>query len=83
MSIYSTVTAHNKQVPHGEPIVPDIMSEDPMYKLTLNDKGTTLAGEPVPSEEDSLAEYYSDDEERQKAIQAQKEKKQIALEKET
>ncbi|XP_045777228.1 stomatin-like protein 2, mitochondrial isoform X1 [Maniola jurtina] len=83
MSIYSTVTAHNKQIPHGEPIIPDIMSEDPMFKLTLNEKGSTLAGQPLPNEEDSLAEYYSDDEERQKALQAQKDKKQIALERET
>ncbi|XP_034835663.1 stomatin-like protein 2, mitochondrial [Maniola hyperantus] len=83
MSIYSTVTEHNKQIPHGEPIIPDIMAEDPMFKLTLSEKGSTLAGQPVPNEDDNLAEYYSDDEERQKALQAQKDKKQIALERET
>lgn len=72
MSIYSAVTAHNKQS-HGEPIVPEIMYDDPMFKLnTLNEKGTTIAGQPIPTED--LAEYYSDDEEREKALQAQKEK---------
>ncbi|CAH2089547.1 unnamed protein product [Euphydryas editha] len=79
MSIYSTVSAHNKQVPHGEPIVPDIMLDDPMFKLSsLSDKGTTIQ-QPVTSQNDNLAEYYSDDEEREKAIQAQKEKKQLNI----
>ncbi|XP_045501966.1 stomatin-like protein 2, mitochondrial [Colias croceus] len=80
MSIYSTVTAHNNQVsrPHGEPIVPEIMAEDPLFKLnTLNERGTTLAGQPVPEESNDLAEYFSDDEEREKALQAQKEKKKL------
>ncbi|XP_046970124.1 stomatin-like protein 2, mitochondrial isoform X1 [Vanessa cardui] len=80
MSIYSTVASHNKQVPHGEPIVPDIMYDDPLFKLSaLNEKGTTLSGQPVPNEDDNLAEYYSDDEEREKALQAQKEKEQFNI----
>lgn len=79
MSIYSTVSAHNKQASHGEPIVPDIMLDDPMFKLSsLNEKATTLQ-QPVASENDNLTEYYSDDEEREKAIKAQKEKKQLNL----
>lgn len=79
MSIYSTVSAHNKQAPHGEPIVPDIMLDDPMFKLSsLNEKATTLQ-QPVASEKDNLAEYYSDDEERENAIKEQKEKKQLNL----
>lgn len=84
MSIYSTVTAHNNQTSqHGEPIVPEIMSEDPLFKLNapaLNDKGTTLAGQPIPEEND-LAEYFSDDEEREKALQAQKDKIKVHKEK--
>ncbi|XP_050681372.1 stomatin-like protein 2, mitochondrial [Leptidea sinapis] len=77
MSIYSTVTAHSNQQSrsHGEPIIPEVMAEDPLYKLnTLSDKSTTFAGQPVPTGED-LAEYFSDDEEREKALQAQKDKK--------
>ncbi|CAG9564006.1 unnamed protein product [Danaus chrysippus] len=76
MSIYSTVTSQNNHnhVPHGEPIIPDIMAEDPMYKLNMpNDKGLTMAGQAVPNED--LAEYFSDDEEREKALQTQKDKK--------
>lgn len=71
MSIYSTVTAHNKQS-HGEPIVPEIMLDDPLYKLNLNEKGATIAGKAIPNED--LSEYYSDDDEREKALQKQKEK---------
>ena len=71
MSIYSTVTAHNKQS-HGEPIVPEIMYDDPLYKLNLNEKGTTIAGQAIPNED--MSEYYSDDDEREKALQLQKEK---------
>ncbi|CAH2235394.1 jg5962 [Pararge aegeria aegeria] len=74
---YFNIFNSNKQVPHGEPIIPEIMSEDPIYKLSLNEKSRSL-------EDESLADYYSDDEERQKALQAQKEKKQqIALKKES
>ena len=69
MSIYSTVTAHNKQN-HGEPIVPEIMYDDPLYKLTLNEKGTTIAGQAIPNED--MSEYYSDDDEREKALQKEK-----------
>ncbi|CAF4807334.1 unnamed protein product [Pieris macdunnoughi] len=86
MSIYSTVSAHNSQSqPHGEPIIPEIMSEDPLFKLNapaLNEKGTTLAGQPIPEEND-LAEYFSDDEEREQALKAQEKKKWHKLEKET
>ncbi|XP_047514411.1 stomatin-like protein 2, mitochondrial [Pieris napi] len=86
MSIYSTVSAHNSQIqPHGEPIIPEIMSEDPLFKLNapaLNEKGTTLAGQPIPQEND-LAEYFSDDEEREQALKAQEKKKWQKLEKET
>ena len=69
MSIYSTVTAHNKQS-HGEPIVPEIMYDDPLYKLNLNEKGTTIAGQAIPNED--MSEYYSDDDEREKALQKEK-----------
>ncbi|XP_072942664.1 stomatin-like protein 2, mitochondrial [Epargyreus clarus] len=85
MSIYSTVTAHNvkSSANYGEPIVPDIMLDDPLIKLNLTEKGTAMAGQPVPNEDDSLAEYYSDDEEREKALQNLKDKKkQSYIEKE-
>ncbi|XP_041984926.1 stomatin-like protein 2, mitochondrial [Aricia agestis] len=80
MSIYSTVSGNSRQVAHGEPIVPEIMYDDPLYKLNLTEKGTTLAGQPVPLEED-LAEYYSDDEERERA-KSQMDRKKPTLEKE-
>ncbi|XP_063385760.1 stomatin-like protein 2, mitochondrial [Cydia fagiglandana] len=82
MSIYSTVSQHNLQAQQA-----DIAEsyEDPLVKLhALTEKGTTLAGQPVGTEEDSLAEYFSDDEEREKALQAQKkEQKELKLERET
>ncbi|XP_063830620.1 stomatin-like protein 2, mitochondrial [Ostrinia nubilalis] len=80
MSIYSTVTAHNTQNTQTQEISEDY--NDPLVKLTaLTEKGSTMAGAAIPREEDSLAEYFSDDEEREKALQAQKEKKDQNLHK--
>lgn len=72
MSIYSTVTAHNTQT-RDQPEISEVY-EEPLVKLT--DKGTTLAGQAVPNEDDSLAEYFSDDEEREKALRSQREKRE-------
>lgn len=86
MSIYSTVTAHNAQVNQNLPDVLETANEDTLGKIdALTEKGTTMAGQAMPQEDDSLAEYYSDDEEREKALQAQKEKDQHLhkIEKET
>ncbi|XP_028031619.1 stomatin-like protein 2, mitochondrial [Bombyx mandarina] len=78
MSIYSTVTAHNAQ--STQPETQDLY-EEPLVKINaLTEKGSTMAGHPVPKEAD-LAEYYSDDEEREKALQKQKEKKDQHLSK--
>lgn len=74
MSIYSTVTAHNTQ-PHS-PVTEVGDYDDPLVKLTaLNEKGSTMAGVALPSE-DSLAEYFSDDEEREKALKEKRDEKQ-------
>lgn len=82
MSIYSTVAAHNLQSTQNQPETPDIVYEDPLVKLNaLTEKGSTMAGQAVPREDDSLAEYFSDDEEREKALQAQKEKRDQHLNK--
>ncbi|XP_053614283.1 stomatin-like protein 2, mitochondrial isoform X2 [Plodia interpunctella] len=79
MSIYSTVTAHNAQT-QSQP-EPAEKYEDSLVKLTaLTEKGSTLAG-PSFAREDDLAEYFSDDEEREKALQAQKDKKDQHLHK--
>ncbi|KAM3963188.1 stomatin like 2 [Aphomia sociella] len=76
MSIYSTVTAHNSQPTQHQPDVSSDVYGDPLVKINaLTDKGTTLAGQSVPHEDDSLAEYFSDDEEREEALRLQKEKK--------
>lgn len=83
MSIYSTVTAHNNQ--QSPSSIADVNYANPLVH-TLSDKGTTLAGQAVDHVDDSLAEYFSDDEEREKALQLQKEKnKQLQqnIEKET
>lgn len=87
MSIYSTVTAMPREVRQSDPS--DINYEDPLVKLNgVTEKSATLAGTAVPHE-DSLAEYFSDDEEREKALkalQAQTEahkEKEIKLERET
>ncbi|CAG5049162.1 unnamed protein product [Parnassius apollo] len=86
MSIYSTVTAHNNQGQNQSNIA-DATYSNPLVNLNpLSVKGTTIAGQAVDHVNDSLAEYFSDDEEREKALQAQKEKKkqlQQNLEKET
>lgn len=73
MSIYSTVagqkTLNEKNVDNDSNI------EDPLVKInSLAEKGSTFAGTPVPSEEDYYAEYFSDDEERSKALKAHKDK---------
>lgn len=83
MSIYSTVTAHNSQA--RQPEVTEIPYEDPLVNLNaLTEKGSTMAGPAVSNEEDSLAEYFSDDEEREKALQAQKDKREYSkLERDT
>lgn len=75
MSIYSTVTAHNTQLArtNAEPVVVEDRFTDPLTNIVLADKGTTLAGQAVPH--DDLAEYFSDDEEREKALQQQKKDK--------
>ncbi|KAJ2948482.1 hypothetical protein O0L34_g7730 [Tuta absoluta] len=80
MSIYSTVSAQNLQAvsnqPHTE--VSDVQFEEPLVKITaLSEKGTTMAGQPLP--DDHLEEYYSDDEERAKALE--KRRKQQHLQK--
>lgn len=81
MSIYSTVTAHNTQKALNQAENSQDY-EDPLVTLNaLTEKGSTMAGQAVPREEDSLAEYFSDDEEREKALQAQKEKKDQHLHK--
>jgi hypothetical protein len=82
MSIYSTVSQHNLQTQQAD--IPEAYG-DPLVKLqALTEKGSTLAGHPVVTEEDSLAEYFSDDEEREKALQAQKkELKDLKLERDT
>lgn len=82
MSIYSTVTAHSSQA--RQPEVTEIPYEDPLLNLNaLTEKGSTMAG-PAVSHEDSLAEYFSDDEEREKALKAQKDKKEFSkLERDT
>lgn len=74
MSIYTTVTAHNTQLgkENVEPAV-DQSYSDPYMSLALSDKGSTLAGRAVT--QDDLAEYFSDDEEREKALQQQKKEK--------
>ncbi|GBP13907.1 Stomatin-like protein 2, mitochondrial [Eumeta japonica] len=80
MAIYSTVSAHSVQPQQKdlEPIAP-VNYEDPLVKLdALTEKGTTLAGQAVPKE-DSLAEYFSDDEEREKALKELKDKKDRQL----
>lgn len=80
MSIYSAVNTHNAFKSQPEPA--DVTYEDPLVKLNaLTEKGSTLAGQPVINEDDSLSEYFSDDEERAKALQAQKEKKDQLLNK--
>ncbi|CAH2042414.1 unnamed protein product, partial [Iphiclides podalirius] len=82
MSIYSTVTAHNSQ--QSQSSIADV---NYLHPHALTDKGTTIAGQAVGHVDDSLAEYFSDDEEREKALQLQKEKKkeqnQQNIEKET
>lgn len=81
MSIYSTVTAHNTKNTQTQPEISEEY-EDPLLKLNaLTEKGSTMAGTAVPREDDSLAEYFSDDEEREKALQAQKQKKDQHLHK--
>lgn len=82
MSIYSTVTSHNaQQVRQPQPEIADTQYEDPLVKLhQLTERGTTMAGQAIPNEDDSLAEYFSDDEERAKAL-AHKEKKEQHLHK--
>lgn len=75
MSIYSTVTSHNAQKNQNMPEVSAIY-EEPLVKINaLTEKGSTLAGQAMPGEDDSLAEYFSDDEEREKALRAHKEKR--------
>ncbi|CAH0590252.1 unnamed protein product [Chrysodeixis includens] len=75
MSIYSTVTSHNAQKTLNDPDVSEIY-EEPLVKLNaLTEKGSTLAGQAMPSDHDSLAEYFSDDEEREKALRTHKEKR--------
>lgn len=76
MSIYSTVTAHNTQ---GK-TQPEISEsyEEPLVKLNaLTEKGSTLAGPAIANYDDTLAEYFSDDEEREKALRGLKEKKDL------
>ncbi|PZC71974.1 hypothetical protein B5X24_HaOG212101 [Helicoverpa armigera] len=75
MSIYSTVTAHNAQT--KTKTQPEITEyEEPLVKINaLTEKGSTLAGPALSNVDDSLAEYFSDDEEREKALRAHKEKK--------
>lgn len=81
MSIYSTVSAHNTQTVQNQTEIEPIQYDEPLVKLNaLTEKGTTMAGQAI-SEDDSLAEYFSDDEEREKALQAQKEKKDQQLHK--
>lgn len=84
MSIYGTVSAHNLQnnmQNQNQSDISDIQYEDPLVRInSLTEKGTTMAGQPVPNEDDSLAEYFSDDEERAKAL-ARKEKKDQQLHK--
>lgn len=78
MSIYSTVTAHN-QPSNNESEVNLPSVDESLVKLdALTEKGTTLAGTALPNEDDYMAEYFSDDEEREK-IRAQraKEKKNL------
>ncbi|KAL4715046.1 hypothetical protein ACJJTC_003197 [Scirpophaga incertulas] len=82
MSIYSTVTAHNNQAIQNQPEVKEIEYDDPLVKINaLTEKGSTFAGPSILKENDSLAEYFSDDEEREKALQIQKEKKDQNLQK--
>lgn len=73
MSIYSTVTAHNTQAKN----MPQIDEyEEPLVKVnSITDKGSPLAGANIANFDDSLAEYFSDDEEREKALRSHKEKK--------
>lgn len=73
MSIYSTVTAHNTQVKN----VPQLDEyEEPLVNVsTLTEPGSSFAGPAVARFDDSLAEYFSDDEEREKALRSHKEKK--------
>ncbi|XP_068620616.1 stomatin-like protein 2, mitochondrial [Battus philenor] len=70
MSIYSKVTAHNEQ---NQPSISDVNHVNTLGS-PLSERGTTLAGQAVNHIDDSLAEYFSDDEEREKALQLQKEK---------
>lgn len=80
MSIYSTVTTHNTQQ-GNQPELDSQSFDEPLVKINaLTEKGSTMAGQAVP-ENDSLAEYFSDDEEREKALQVQKEKKDQKLNK--
>ncbi|CAG9795771.1 unnamed protein product [Diatraea saccharalis] len=82
MSIYSTVTAHNAQSIQSQSTDTEVDYDDPLVKLNaLTERGSTMAGQAMPKEDDSLSEYFSDDEEREKALQAQKEKKDQHLQK--
>lgn len=79
MSIYTTVSQQNLQGRDSQAHVDtsDPQIEDPLVNISqLTERGTTLAGQALPNEDDSLAEYFSDDEERQKALQQKKEKEQ-------
>lgn len=73
MSIYSTVTAHNTQAKN----MPQIDEyEDPLVKVNaLTEKGSSFAGPAIINLDGSLEEYFSDDEEREKALRSNKEKK--------
>ncbi|XP_049876954.1 stomatin-like protein 2, mitochondrial isoform X2 [Pectinophora gossypiella] len=75
MSIYSTVAAQNLQ-PQTEPQheITETPLEDPLGKLTT--KGMTIAGQAVPTEDD-LGEYYSDDDERAKALAERKKEQHL------
>ncbi|CAG9123571.1 unnamed protein product [Plutella xylostella] len=80
MSIYSTVSAHNTSDHSQQPET--CASIDPLLKLdALTEKSSTLAGSAVPK--DDLAEYYSDDEEREKALEQRNKEKAHKLDRET
>ncbi|KAG7301569.1 Stomatin-like protein 2-mitochondrial [Plutella xylostella] len=80
MSIYSTVSAHNTSDHSQQPETS--ASIDPLLKLdALTEKSSTLAGSAVPK--DDLAEYYSDDEEREKALEQRNKEKAHKLDRET
>ncbi|KAI5643040.1 stomatin-like protein 2, mitochondrial [Phthorimaea operculella] len=78
MSIYSTVSAQNLQAVSSQPQTDasDVQFEEPLVKITaLSEKGTTMAGQPVS--DDNLEEYYSDDDERAKALEKRRKEQHL------